>query len=126
MSHVGTRGTFANHSVLSLTLIKSLLHRGSALRHALANRNEGELLPILHWCLKYVGHPRHVGTVYEVLLPLLDLYSPKIPEWDDGDQGGKEIVRLMVGKLGKRVGAAVDETQRAVSMQGMIQMLEFG
>ena len=119
------KAAFSNEDVL--TLLTALRHR-SALRTALATRNEDQLLPILQWCLKYIAHPRYLALVHDVLLLVLDLYSHKLADWaeeEGGESGGKEVARI-IGRLGKRVRAGVDLAQTAHSFVGMVGLLEAG
>lgn len=109
----------------SFTLLTALRHR-SALRTALANRDEEQLLPVLKWCLRYVNHPRHLMLVYDVLLMVLDLYSHRLGEWTESESDdGKEVLNL-VNKISKRVRGGVDMAHRAESMLGCLEVLEAG
>lgn len=108
-----------------LTLLTALRHR-SALRTALANRSEDQLVPVLRWVLKHVNHARHVNLIYDILLLLLDLYSFKLAEWQGTDDDeGKEAQRL-VSKIQKRVRQAADLASQAESTLGVLEMLETG
>ena len=119
----GGKGRFTVED--AITLMTALRHR-SALRTALANRHEGQLLPVLHWCLKYIAHPRNLGLVYDVLLMLLDLYSHRLADWAEEDAGeGKEVVAL-INRMGKRVRGGVEQAQKAQSVMGMVGVLEAG
>ena len=109
----------------ALTLLTALRHR-SALRTALANRDEEQLVPILKWCLRYVNHPRRLMLVYDVLLMLLDLYSRRLGEWTESEgDDGKEVLNL-VNKISKRVRGGVDMAHRAENMLGCLEVLEAG
>ena len=120
------RASLSDEAVL--TLITVLRHR-SALRTALSNRNPRQLLPILSWCLKNIAHPRNLNLVYDVLLQLLDLYSPQFAEWttdeSDEESGGKEVLAL-VNRLSKRVRLGVELAQTAGAMIGAMEGLEAG
>lgn len=121
----GAKAQYSNEDVL--ILLTALRHR-SAMRNALANRDEEQLLPIMQWCLKHIGHPRHVIMVHDVLLLILDIYSHRLADWTDdeaGDGGGKEVVRT-IERVGKRVKAGVDLAQRAHGLMGMVGVLEAG
>lgn len=110
-----------------LTLFTALRHR-SALRTALANRQEHQLLPILNWCINHISHPRHLTLVYDVLLLILDLYSHKLPEWETEDEregDGQKVVRL-VKRIDKRVKHEINLAHQANFMVGMMDTLESG
>ena len=109
----------------TVTLLTALRHR-SALRTALANRDEAQLSPVLRWCLRYVNHPRHVMLVYDVLLMLLDLYSHRLGEWTESEgDDGKEVLSL-VNKMTKKIKGSVEMAHRAESILGCIEILEAG
>ncbi|WPH01468.1 Hypothetical protein R9X50_00431400 [Acrodontium crateriforme] len=108
-----------------LTLISALRHR-SALRVALSDRSEEQLVPILTWINKYIGHPRHTNIIYDVILMTLDIYGSKLGEWTtNGEDEGKEIHRL-VTKISKRVRRSVDIAQQAQTVEGMMNFLQAG
>ena len=108
-----------------ITLVTALRHR-SALRIALADRSEERLLPVLHWVLKFINHPRFVQLMYDVVLLLLDLYSRKMAEWQESDdQEAKEILQ-MVRRIGKRVRQSVNHASEAHSTLGMMELMEVG
>lgn len=121
----GGKAMFSNED--ALTLITALRHR-SALRSALANRDEEQLLPVLNWCLKYMAHPRHLVLVHDVILLALDLYSHKLADWD-GDESeigrGREVV-VLIEKLKKRVTFSADLAQNAHATMGMLDSLQAG
>ena len=113
-----------------LTLVTALRYR-SALRTALSNRNADQLIPILSWCLKEVAQPRQIVIVQDIVLLLLDLYSHKLAEWQEDEDGspgqdsGKEVNRL-IRRIEKRVRQGVDLAQTAGYTMGMVEMLEMG
>ena len=108
-----------------LTLITALRHR-SALRTALANRNEEQLIPTLQWCLKNLGHPRYLTLVYDVLLMLLDLYSHRLGEWTESEsEDGKEVLAF-ISRVSRKVRNGFDLADRAQTMVGMLEVLEAG
>jgi len=117
-----TRPAFDNEDVL--TLLTALRHR-SALRTALANRSEAELLPVIRWVLKNFGTPRHLNIIYDVLLLLLDLYSHRMVDWQDDGEDGREAYRLFV-RIGRRVRYSAELAQQANSTLGMLSALEAG
>ncbi|KJX96051.1 small nucleolar ribonucleoprotein complex subunit Utp15 [Zymoseptoria brevis] len=107
-----------------LTLLVALRHR-SALRTALANRSEHQLLPILALTYKYISYPQHVGMLYDVMLCFLELYSHRMGDWQTDDGEGKEVFD-MVKKIHVRVVRAegwADQAQRTI---GMVDLLESG
>jgi U3 small nucleolar RNA-associated protein 15 len=110
-----------------LTLLTALRHR-SALRAALSNRSDEQLLPVMRWCLKFVSHPRHVLLVHDVLFVVWNLYAHKMPDWDadeDVDKHGKTIIK-MIGKLQKKVRIGLELAHIAGNLQGSIESLEAG
>lgn len=116
-------GEFANQD--AVTLLTALRHR-SALRTALANRDEEQLVPILDWCSRYINHPRHLLLVYDVLLMLLDLYSHRLGEWTESEgDDGKDVLKL-INRITKKVRVGVDTAHRAESMMGCLEVLEAG
>lgn len=110
-----------------LTLITALRHR-SAMRTALANRKEQQLIPVLRWCLKHISHPRHLALTYDLLLLILDLYSHKLPDWEGKDERNSD--RPKAGQLIKRVEKKVKHetnlAHQAHFMIGMMGTLEAG
>ena len=116
-------GEFSNLDVV--TLITALRHR-SALRTALTNRDEEQLLPILNWCVRHINHPRDLMLAYDVLLMLLDLYSHRLGEWGESEgDDGKEVLSL-INRISKKVRGGVDMAHRAESMLGCLEVLEAG
>jgi U3 small nucleolar RNA-associated protein 15 len=107
-----------------LTLLVALRHR-SALRTALANRSEHQLLPVLTLTHKYISYPQHVGMLYDVLLCFLDLYSHRMGDWQNDDGEGKEIFSL-VKKIHVRIVRAQQWADQAQRMLGMVDLLESG
>lgn len=109
----------------TVTLLTALRHR-SALRSALADRDEEALLPMLNWCLRYINHPRHLMLAYDVLLMLLDLYSHRLGEWTESESDdGKEVLSV-VNRITKKVRGGVDQAHRAENMLGCLEVLESG
>ena len=107
-----------------LTVITALRHR-SALRTALANRQEQQLVPVLQWCLQHISRPRELTLVYDVLLLILDLYSHKLPEWEMGDDRDGAASRL-IKRLEKRVKSEINLAHQAHFMVGMMGTIEAG
>ncbi|KXL42297.1 hypothetical protein M433DRAFT_74348 [Acidomyces richmondensis BFW] len=109
----------------AITLLTALRHR-SALRVALADRNEEQLIPVLKWILKYIGDPRYTSLIYDMVLLLLDLYSHKLADWQEVEDGeGKDVQRLIV-RIGKRVRFGSELAQQAMAALGVLEMLEAG
>jgi len=113
---------FVNEDVL--TLLTALRHR-SALRSALANRTERELMPVLRWVLKNIGTPRHLNIIYDVLLLLMDLYSHRMADWQEDDEDGREAHKIFL-RIGKRIRAGAELAQQANATLGMLNALEAG
>lgn len=109
----------------TVTLLTALRHR-SALRTALANRDEEQLLPILNWCMKYINHPRHLMLAYDTLLLLFDLYSHRMGEWSESEGDDGKAALSVVNKISKKVRKAVDMAHSAESMLGCLGVLEAG
>ena len=108
----------------ALTLLVALRHR-SALRTALVNREPGQLMPILQWCLRTIAHTRQLYVAYDVMLLLLHLYSDKLAEWSEDEQDGPEVMEL-IKRVEKRVRRGVDDSEKARNMMGMLDLLEAG
>lgn len=108
-----------------LTLITALRHR-SALRTALANRSEEQLIPVLAWVLNKISSPRLLPLVTDVLLLLLDLYSYRLGEWAEADsEDGRKIVRL-IQRITARVRKGAEVAERAEGVVGMVSLLSGG
>ena len=107
-----------------LTVFTALRHR-SALRTALASRQEQQLVPVLKWCLQHISRPRELTLVYDVLLLILDLYSHKLPEWDTGE-GKDGAASQLVKRLEKRVKIEINLAHQAHFMVGMMGTIEAG
>lgn len=119
----GGQGSFDNSE--AVTLLTALRHR-SALRLALADRNEEQLVPVLKWILRYISDPRHTDLIYDMVLLLLDLYSHKLAEWQEtGDGEGKDVQQLIL-RISKRVRFGSELAQQATATLGVLEMLEAG
>lgn len=104
-----------DHSQLNtLTLLIALRHR-SALRDALANRDEATVQPVLKWITKHIIDPRYRSVCIDVGLHLLDMYA----EYVAGSQ------ELMTGFhiLRKMVTHEVEKAQMACKTTGMLETL---
>lgn len=104
-------------SVTVLTVLTALRHR-SAMRAALAGRNEITVQPILGWVCKHITDPRYVSICVDAALLLLDLYAEHVggsPELD-------ESFRVLHG----RVKREVESAQQACQTSGMLEMLMAG
>ncbi|KAF2767349.1 U3 small nucleolar RNA-associated protein 15 [Teratosphaeria nubilosa] len=109
----------------AVTLFTTLRHR-SALRTALANRSEEQLIPVLKWIVRYIQHPRYIGLMYDVVLMLLDLYSGKLAEWQESEDDEGAEVRRLVWRVQKRVRHGAELAQQANQAIGVLDMLESG
>jgi U3 small nucleolar RNA-associated protein 15 len=107
-----------------MTLLTVLRHR-SALRTALANRTADRLVPTMSLIHKYIGYPRYINILYDVMLILVDLYSHKFAEWQ-GEEGNEREVLTLVHKIKSRVRQAADFAASAHRTLGMIDFLESG
>ncbi|KAK3679031.1 U3 small nucleolar RNA-associated protein 15 [Recurvomyces mirabilis] len=106
----------------TITLLTTLRHR-EALRTALADRSEAQLLPILRWILKNINHARHVKTIYEVVMVLLDLYSPRLAAWQElEDEDAKDVLQL-IKRIGSRVRKGADYAGQACNTIGMMELM---
>ena len=94
-----------------LTLLTALYHR-SALRTALAHRTASELIPILRFLVRYVGHPRHAQLLCRVAMLVLEMYA--------GDLGQSADVDELVKRLHSRVRQSVEVGMGAVGVGGMV------
>lgn len=120
----GGAAQFSNEDVL--TLLTALRHR-SAMRAALADRNEEQLVPLLEWALKFVNHPRFLALITDVLFLVLDLYSPRMGEWaDDGASDEGRRVYKLVERIGKRVRRGCELAQQAEGVVGVLELLGEG
>lgn len=99
------------------TLITALRHR-SALRTALAGRDEVSLQPILKWLVKNINDPRHVKLTTDVALVLLDLYAEHM--------GRSSEIDKLVENLHETVRSNAELSQSAYSTKGMLDMLMAG
>lgn len=114
--------TTSNEDVL--TLVTALRHR-SALRSAMADRTESGLLPVLRWVLKYMGHPRHLHLLYDVMLLFIDLYGHKMAGWRERGEDGREVYSL-VKRIGRRVKHGTHLAHQAAMTVGILESLEAG
>jgi U3 small nucleolar RNA-associated protein 15 len=105
----------ANARDQHLSLLTALRHR-SALRTALINRDEVTLQPILRWIIKNIADYRITQLTTDVALVVLDLYADQL--------GRSEEIDQLVNTLMARVKVAVDASQSAWSVQGMVDMLQ--
>ncbi|KAJ8106434.1 hypothetical protein OPT61_g9541 [Boeremia exigua] len=103
-----------NARTQSLSLLTALRHR-SALRSALANRDEVTLQPVLRWLIKNISDYRITRLTTDVALVVLDLYADQL--------GRSEEIDTLVDALMSRVRVTVEASQIAWSVQGMVDML---
>ncbi|KAL6709270.1 U3 small nucleolar RNA-associated protein 15 [Coniothyrium glycines] len=106
--------TEGNTREQSLTLFTALRHR-SALRAALANRDEISLQPVLRWIIKNIPDYRITRLTTDVALVVLDLYADQL--------GRSEEIDGLVDALMSRVKVTVEASQIAWSVRGMVEML---
>lgn len=107
-----------DHSPLTvLTLLVALRHR-SALRDALAARDEAGVLPVLRWVQTHVVDPRYVGVCVDVATHLLDLYAEFA--------GGSAELSAAFRTLHRRVRQEVERAQVATQTGGMLGSLLVG
>ncbi|KAH8722496.1 WD40-repeat-containing domain protein [Phaeosphaeriaceae sp. PMI808] len=97
-----------------ISLLTALRHR-SALRTALINRDEVTLQPILRWLIKNISDYRITQLTTDVALVVLDLYADQL--------GRSEEIDTLVDALTMRVKVAVDASQSAWLVRGMVDML---
>lgn len=114
MIHILTMPKDNNARTQSLSLLTALRHR-SALRSALANRDEITLQPILRWLIKNISDYRITRLTTDVALVVLDLYADQL--------GRSEEIDSLVDALMGRVRVTVEASQIAWSVQGMVDML---
>lgn len=109
-----------------LTLLTALRHR-SALRTALANRTEEQLMPVLEWTLRYINHPRYLALTSDLLLVVLDLYAYRMGDWveDAAGEDGRRVAKL-IERVGKRVRRACELAQQAEGVIGVLELLGEG
>ncbi|EMC92396.1 hypothetical protein BAUCODRAFT_287415 [Baudoinia panamericana UAMH 10762] len=117
------REGFSNEDMV--TLLTALRHR-SALRTALAGRSEEQLIPVLHWVLKYINHAEHVNLIYDVVLLLLHIYSPRLGEWQEADDDEARQVVDLVKRIARRVRKGADYAAQARETLGMLELMEMG
>lgn len=80
------------------------------------NRDEVTLQPILRWIIKNIADYRITQLTTDVALVVLDLYADQLGRSEEIDQ----LVHALMG----RVKVAVDASQSAWSVQGMVDMLQ--
>ena len=96
----------------TITLLTSLRHR-SALRTALAGRDDVSLKPIFKWVCTHITDPRYVNVCVDMGMLILDLYAPHMGE-------SPAIDRLME-RLHARVRREVEMAQQALQTRGMLE-----
>ena len=98
----------------TLTLLKALRHR-SAMRTAIAGRDDVALLPIFEWICTYIKNPRFVTMCVDIGMIILDLYSPHM--------GESAQVDALMRRLHQRVQMEVERAEQAWQTTGMLDML---
>ena len=101
-----------------LTLLTALRHR-SALRPALAGRDEATLAPLLAWLTKNINDPRYARLLADVALNALDLYATQLGS-DDRSDGS---IDGLVAALHRRVRHAVEMAKTAQATGGMLDFV---
>ena len=96
----------------TITLLTALRHR-SAMRTALAERDDVSLKPIFTWVCSWITDPRYVNLCVDVGMLILDLYSSHMGE-------SPQIDRLME-RLHTRVRREVEMAQQAQQTMGMLE-----
>ena len=104
-----------SNDLLSVTTLLTALRHRSALRTALAGRDEVSLQPIIKWVCKFITDPRYVALCVDIGLLILDLYSSHMGQ-------STEIDSLMK-RLHQRVRLEVEKAQQAWQTTGMLGML---
>lgn len=102
---------------ITASFLIALRHR-SAMRTALAGRDDVSLQPIFKWIIKHITDPRYVNLCVDVGSIVLDLYAEHMGE-------SQEIDRLMA-RLHSAVRSEVERSQQAWQTQGMLGMLAHG
>lgn len=100
-----------------LTVLTALEQR-SALRTALAGRNEVTLQPVLRWLAKHLADARHVELLSRASIVLLELYAHVL--------GQSAAVDEAVNALHERVRQYVDGAQVAWCTVGMMDTMMVG
>lgn len=97
-----------------MTLLTALRHR-SAMRTAIAGRDDVALLPIFKWICTFIKNPRYVTICVDIGMLILDLYSPHM--------GESEQIDTLMRRLHQRVQMEVERAQQAWHTTGMLDML---
>ncbi|KAK1770808.1 WD40 repeat-like protein [Phialemonium atrogriseum] len=101
----------------ALTLLVALRHR-SALRDALAGRDEVSVQPVLRWVSRHIVDPRYAPVCVDVGLHLLDLYGEFV--------GGSAELAEGFRVLRMRVVREAEKAQMACQTNGMLESLLVG
>lgn len=101
----------------ALTVFVALRHR-SALREALAGRDEVSVQPVLRWVARHVVDPRYAAVCVDVSLHLLDLYGEFV--------GASAELAAAFRLLRVRVAREVEKAQMACQTSGMLESLIMG
>ena len=110
--------TARDHAPLTvLTLLTALRHR-SALRDALAGRDERSIQPVLRWVQAHIVDPRYVAACVDVATHLLDLYAEFA--------AGSAELEAGFRTLHRRVRQEVERAQVATQTGGMLGSLLVG
>lgn len=102
------------HPTTVVTLLTALRHR-SAMRTAIAGRDDVSLQPIFKWICVHIRNPRYVTMCVDIGILILDLYSPHM--------GESEQVDTLMRRLHQTVQTEVKRAQQAWHTSGMLEML---
>ena len=100
-----------------MTCLVALRHR-SAMRTALAGRDEVTLQPVLKWMCRYIANPQYVGICVEVGVLVLDLYAVRMGQ----SKGVDGLMRRLHGQVRREV----ERSQRAWQTVGMLGVVMGG
>ncbi|KAF8429733.1 WD40-repeat-containing domain protein [Tirmania nivea] len=104
-------------ALTTYTLLSTLKHR-SALKAALANRDEATLSPVLKWLTKNLHRPAYVELIVDVALLVLDMYGHAI--------GQSPMVDGLLRDMRQKVNIEVKQSMTALRIGGMVGMLVQG
>lgn len=98
----------------TMTLLTALRHR-SAMRAAIAGRDDVALLPIFEWVCTFIKNPRFVTMCVDIGIIILDLYAPHV--------GESTQIDALMRRLHERVQMEVERAEQAWQTTGMLDML---
>lgn len=100
-------------------LLLALRHR-SALRAALADRDDLAVVPVFEWVTRYLAVPKYSKVCAEAAEVLIDEYAVHL-----GGGGSRELERVW-GRLKRRVEREVEVGMESVRCLGMLEMVVEG